>query len=227
MTDEHSPQQSHDERAALLKAAYAVKSPDDNRELYAKWAATYESEFTIPQGYVADRNAAELLCEGLSGSGPVLDVGCGTGLVGAQLRLRGVEVVDGIDISPEMLAKARSKTAPDGSPVYRRLMEADLTGPIDIASGVYSAIVSTGVFTHGHVGPDGIAEILRVARPGARGVIGVNSSIFETGGFRDRFERYAADGVILGLDVKLRQGYEGADGSEPNHMTQVAVFTLA
>lgn len=42
MTDEHSPQESGDERAVLLKAAYAVKSPDDNRELYAKWAASWK-----------------------------------------------------------------------------------------------------------------------------------------------------------------------------------------
>ena len=136
-------------------------------------------------------------------------------------------VVDGLDISPEMLAKARSKTAPDGSPVYRQLIEADLTGPIDIASDTYAGLVSAGTFTHGHVGPDGIAELLRVARPGARCVIGVNSSIFETDGFKDRFDRYAADGVIDGLDVQLRQVYEGTDGSEPNHMAQVAVFTVA
>ena len=225
MTDEPVSDQS--DKPIGLKEAYAVKSPDDNRALYAVWADTYESEFTVPKRYVYDRNAAELLCQGFSGSGPVLDAGCGTGLVGEQLRDLGVTVVDGLDISPEMLAKARSKTAPDGSPVYRQLIEADLTGPIDIASDTYAGLVSAGTFTHGHVGPDGIAELLRVARPGARCVIGVNSSIFDTDGFKDRFDRYAADGVIDGLDVQLRQVYEGTDGSEPNHMAQVAVFTVA
>ena len=210
-----------------LKEAYSVESPDDNRALYAKWADTYESEFTVPRRYVYDRNAAELLCKGFSGSGPVLDVGCGTGLVGEQLRRRGIAVVDGLDLSSQMLAKARSKTAADGSPVYRHLIEADLTGPIDIASDTYAGIVSAGTFTHGHVGPDGIAELLRVGRPGARCAIGINFSIFETNGFKDRFERYAADGVIDGLEVMLRQVYEGADGSEPNHMAQIAVFTVA
>ncbi len=209
-----------------LEEAYSVESPDDNRALYAKWADTYESEFTVPRRYVYDRNAAELLCQGFSGSGPVLDVGCGTGLVGEQLRRRGIAVVDGLDLSSQMLAKARSKTAADGSPVYRHLIEADLTGPIDIAGDTCAGIVSAGTFTHGHVGPDGIAELLRAARPGARCAIGVNFSIFETNGFKDRFERYAADGVIDGLEVMLRQVYEGADGGEPNHMAQIAVFTV-
>ena len=210
-----------------LTEAYSVESPDDNRALYAKWADTYESGFTVPRRYVYDRNAAELLCQGFSGSGPVLDAGCGTGLVGEQLRRLGIAVVDGLDISPEMLSKARGKAAPDGSPVYRQLIEADLTSPIDIASDTYGGLVSAGTFTHGHVGPGGLAELLRAARPGACCVIGVNASIFETDGFKDRFDRYAADGVIDGLEVQLRQVYEGAGRSDPNHMAQIAVFTVA
>ena len=227
MSGDSATHEAEASQAIGLKDAYSVESPEDNRALYAKWADTYESEFTVPRRYVYDANAAELLCGGFSGSGPVLDAGCGTGLVGEQLRRLGIAVVDGIDISVEMLAKARSKTAADGSPVYRQLVEADLTGPVNIASDNYAGIVSAGTFTHGHVGPDGIIELLRIAHPGARCVIGVNASIFETNGFKDRFERSAAEGVIDGLEVQLRQVYEGADGSEPNHMAQIAVFTVA
>ena len=227
VSGDSDPSQGEAGRPIGLNEAYSVESPDDNRALYAKWADTYESGFTVPRRYVYDRNAAELLCRGFSGSGPVLDAGCGTGLVGEQLRRRGVTVVDGLDISPEMLARARSKTAPDGSPVYRQLIEADLTGTVNIASDTYAGLVSAGTFTHGHVGPDGLAELLRAVRPGARCAIGVNFSIFETNGFKDRFERYAADGAIEGLEVQVRQVYEGADGSEPNHMAQIAVFTVA
>ena len=210
-----------------LSEAYSVQSPDDNRALYAKWADTYESDFTVPRRYIYPRAAAELLCERFSGSGPVLDVGCGTGLVGEYLRDLGVAVVDGIDISPEMLAKARAKTAADGRPVYRQTFEADLTGPISIAGDTYAGIISTGTFTHGHVGPDAIAELLRIARSGACCVIGVNASVFESEGFKDRFARYAAEGVIEGLEVLLRQVYEGADGSEPNDMAEIAVFAVS
>ena len=138
MSGDSDPSQTEAGRPIGLKEAYSVESPDDNRALYAKWADTYESEFTVPRRYLYDRNAAELLCQGFSGSGPVLDVGCGTGLVGEQLRRLGIAVVDGLDLSPEMLSKARSKAAADGSPVYRQLIEADLTGPIDIASDTYA-----------------------------------------------------------------------------------------
>ncbi len=210
-----------------LSEAYSVESPEDNRALYAKWADTYESDFTVPRRYIYPRSAAELLCGRFSGSGPVLDAGCGTGLVGEHLRDLGVAVVDGIDISVEMLAKARAKTAADGRPVYRKTFDVDLTGPVDIASDTYSGIISTGTFTHGHVGPDGIAELLRIARPGACCVIGVNASIFEPDGFKDRFERYATDGAINGLNVHLLQVYEGANSSDPDQMAQIAVFAVS
>lgn len=99
--------------------------------------------------------------------------------------------------------------------------------PIDNASATYAGIISTGTFTHGHVGSDGIIELQRIAQPGARRVMGVNASIFETNGFKDRFKRCATEGVIDDLEVQYRQVYEGADGSDPNHMAQIAVFTVA
>ncbi len=111
-------------------------------------------------------------------------------------------------------------------PAYRRLIEADLTGPIDLHTGSYGGVVSSGAFTHGHLGPDALSELLRVVRPGAVGVIGVNASIFESNGFMDRFERYAADGVIDDLEIQRRQVYEDADDSNADHFAQIAVFTV-
>ena len=229
MVDEHAPEgieQSEDERAALLKAAYAVRSPDDNRELYAKWAATYE-QFLKDNRYIYARQVAEIFADRSSAGGePVLDAGCGTGRLGWELSRLGVSPVDGIDISPEMLAEARTMTGPGGAPSYRQLMEADLTGSIALETDSYSGLVSSGVFTHGHLGPDALAELLRVVRPGSVGVIGVNSSIFESNGYKDRFERYAADGVIDGLDAQLRKVYEDADSSNANHFAYLVAFTV-
>ena len=226
MTDERSPQESGDGRAALLKAAYSVRSPDDNRELYAQWAATYE-QFLDDNRYIYARQVAEIFAQRSSAEGePVLDAGCGTGRVGWELSRLGISPVDGIDISPEMLAKAGTMTGPDGAPSYRHLMEADLTGSIDLGTDSYSGLVSSGVFTHGHLGPDALAELLRVVRPGSVGVIGVNASIFESNGYKDRLERYAADGVIGDLEAQFRKVYEDADDSNANHFTYIAVFTI-
>ena len=226
MTDERSPQESGNGRAALLKAAYSVRSPDDNRELYAQWAATYE-QFLDDNRYIYARQVAEIFAQRSSAEGePVLDAGCGTGRLGWELSRLGISPVDGIDISPEMLAKAGTMTGPDGARSYRHLMEADLTGSIDLGTDSYSGLVSSGVFTHGHLGADALAELLRVVRPGSVGVIGVNASIFESNGYKDRLERYAADGVIGDLEAQFRKVYEDADDSNANHFTYIAVFTI-
>ncbi|MXZ52065.1 MAG: class I SAM-dependent methyltransferase [Acidimicrobiaceae bacterium] len=209
-----------------LDAAYSVDGPDDNRALYKAWAATYDG-FLEQNRYIYARQVAEFFNRRSSARDePVLDVGCGTGVVGAALRHLGVPLIDGLDISLEMMAKARQRTGPDGSSVYRRLIEADLTGPLDLASDTYAGIVSAGTFTHGHVGPDGLAELVRIARPGSVCSIGINAAHFDAHGFRDHLDRYAAEGRVSGLEVTLRPMYEDADGSELDHMTQIAVFVV-
>ena len=94
-----------------LERAYDVKGPEDNRELYAEWAETYDSGFVVDSRYVYPQQVAEVFCQGFAQlDQPVLDVGCGTGLVGAELAKAGVAVIDGIDLSPEMLAEAEAKS---------------------------------------------------------------------------------------------------------------------
>lgn len=207
--------------------AYATKGPEANLELYASWAATYESGFVVDSGYVYHQEVAEVFCDGFSKlSGPVLDVGCGTGVVGIELARMDVAVVDGIDISPEMLAEAGAKTH-NGRPLYRQLIEADLTSRIELADRSYAGIVSAGTFTHGILGPESISELLRVAIPGARCTLGINSAHFDEFGFGDWLEQHQSDGYITGLICELRPIYDRADEADPDQWARIAVFTVA
>ncbi|MGI9599237.1 MAG: class I SAM-dependent DNA methyltransferase [Acidimicrobiales bacterium] len=216
-----------DEVSPDLEAAYAVESPDDNRRLYAAWADTYESQFIADSRYVYHHHVAAIFADGLTElGGPVLDVGCGTGIVGEQLRTLGVDIVDGIDISPEMLAMAGGKVD-DRGPVYRDLIEADLTAPIELAGGRYAGIVSAGTFTHGHLGPDSLAGILRLGRTGARVAIGINAAHFEEHGFGRALDGFVGDGTIGPYRVIDAIIYGGADEGDPDQMARVAVFDLA
>ena len=58
-------------------------------------------------------------------AGFLLDAGCGTGLSGPFLKALGYDDIEGLDMSPEMLAIARRRN------VYRGLRQAELgkTGP--------------------------------------------------------------------------------------------------
>ena len=144
-----------------LDDAYAVDGPDENRKLYARWASSYDETFIERQGYRYHSRVARIFAEH-GGVGPVLDVGCGTGAVGVELANLGVAPIDGVDISSEMLSEARRKTASEG-PVYRDLIEADLTSATSLRTSSYSGLISAGTFTHGHLGPQTLAELFSTA----------------------------------------------------------------
>lgn len=187
-----------------LQRAYSVETPDDSIELYRNWADTYDEEFIKATGYVAYQRAADFyLQEAGDHSGSVLDVGCGTGVVGLALREGGVQQVDGIDISEEMLERARQKTTTNGDAVYASLIQADLTQDISVTDNHYAGIVSAGTFTHGHLGPESLAELWRVAAPGAVCAIGVNAGHFDSLGFAARFADDVAAGVIAEPDIHI------------------------
>lgn len=225
MTEQIQPRSRATELA--LEKAYAAKGPEANRELYASWAKTYESGFVVDSGYVYHQEVVKVFCDGFSDPGqPVLDVGCGTGVVGGELAKLGVSVIDGIDISPEMLAEAAAKTC-NGRPVYRQLIEADLTGQTELAVGAYAGIVSSGAFTHGIFGPETILKLLRAASPGARFALGINSAHFEESGFADWLGQRQSDGHISDLHFELRPIYGDADEADPNQWSRIAVFSAS
>ena len=206
----------NDKKRISVNDAYALETPADNIDLYKKWAGTYDTEFAAAEGYVLYLHVSEQLLQRQSQiEGPVLDVGCGTGLVGEALRGGGIDVVDGIDISPEMLAEAGKKTTADGTPVYRNLMTADLTKTIDIADNHYGALISAGTFTHGHLGPESLDELWRVAAPSAVAVIGVRSTHYEAMGFKAKFEADVASGTITEPEIVMANVYgENARNAE-------------
>lgn len=207
--------------------AYNLETPDDNRRLYAKWASTYDSDFIEANGYVYHENAVGIFLDAGGGAGgAVLDVGCGTGIVGVALGDVGEVVVDGIDISTEMLAIASTKQTVHGSPAYRNLIEADLTQTIDIPDDTYAGIISTGAFTHGHLGPDALNELVRVAIPSAVCAIGINEHFYAEQGFDHWFAERSSEGVITSPHLVSVAIYEAMKGSHAGTRSNVAIFQV-
>lgn len=175
-----------------LSQAYALKTPEDSKRLYADWAASYDSDFVREQGYLLHLHVANLFVQS-GGTGPVLDMGAGTGICGAALRDLETGPVDATDISPEMLDIAKQKD------IYRRLFAADLLAGLPVSDQAYAGIVSSGTFTTGHVGPDGLDELLRITKHGGLITISVNTQHFKNAGFAEKLDTIKANGVDLTL----------------------------
>ena len=195
-----------------LEDAFSSKTPQDNIRLYENWAETYESDFVAAKGYVYHKRVVEQMREHITSiHGAMLDVGCGTGIVGIALQQAGFDTIDGIDISPAMLAESRKKTTPDGRPVYRNLIEADLTKHVDASSGSYAGIISAGTFTHGHLGPETLDQLWRLARPGARCVVGINSRHYDLMGFGEKIAADSSSGIISSPELIEVEIYDSDD----------------
>lgn len=189
------PEQDH----FNLQDAYSVSTPEENKALYARWAATYDAEFVTANDYVYPIRVAEKAVEvlGSSTSIEVVDVGCGTGALGSLLaELRPQWEIDGVDISLQMLAVAGTKVRSDGKPVYRDLLDADLTKPIQFAKNHFDLIVSSGVFTHGHLAGRDLIAVSSAAREGGTIVVGINKEHYDNVGFAGHFAEAVAEGLV-------------------------------
>ena len=72
-----------------LTDAYSVETTEDNLDLYARWADTYESSFVADEGYVYHHGVAAAFLENfISRNEPILDVGCGTVTTGKNKNSR-------------------------------------------------------------------------------------------------------------------------------------------
>lgn len=128
---------------------------------YAEWASTYDEDLVDEMGYRAFSIASDLLISHLrSSQARILDVGCGTGLVGSYLTRAGYVRIDGLDYSADMLAQAKAKS------VYSNLLQGDMTTTLALPDDFYDAVICVGTFTLGHVGPGALGELARVSRPG-------------------------------------------------------------
>jgi predicted TPR repeat methyltransferase len=158
-----------------LGAVYAARDMGQVAAAYDAWAETYEAEMRAA-GYRHPSVGLALLARHLPrGAGPILDAGAGTGLIGEWLAILGYPQVEALDLSAGMLAVAAQKR------VYSRLTQGAMGGPLPYQDGTFAAVVSTGVFTTGHVGAEALPELFRICQPGGVIVMTVKLAVWEGG----------------------------------------------
>jgi SAM-dependent methyltransferase len=178
------------EHGGHLGAVYGAKAPDEIAAAYDSWAESYDADMA-QTGYRHPAIGMALLARHLPrGATPILDAGVGTGLTGALLAILGWPEAWGIDISEGMLRVAARKQA------YARLERAVLGEALPFFDAQFAAVISTGVFTTGHVGAEALPELVRITRPGGVLVLTVKDTLW-TGGFEAALAAQPLDLVEL------------------------------
>jgi predicted TPR repeat methyltransferase len=129
-------------------------------DLFDTYADKFDEHLTGTLQYRIPEAIADLLADRPS-LGTMLDLGCGTGLVGMALKDK-TFAMDGIDIAPQMTRKARERD------IYRHLRTGDtveaLTSDPNLA-GPYDLVTAADVFIY--VGPleSTFAAVARILAP--------------------------------------------------------------
>ena len=108
--------------------------------------------------------------------GLIFDAGCGTGLVGLELKKFGFKKFHGADLSQKLLDNIPSN-------LYLKLLKLDLNKKIDISDNVYDAVFCVGTFTFSHVKPKALDEFVRITKKGGLICFTINEGIYKEYGF--------------------------------------------
>lgn len=112
------------------------------RGLFDEFAERFESTLLDKLGYSAPKRIAHFLREhGAADAKDVLDLGCGTGLMGAELA-SAERRVDGVDLSERMLAQARAKG------IYNELHAVELLDFLRDSTAQWDLLVAADVFIY-------------------------------------------------------------------------------
>lgn len=154
----------------FLDKAYGARDAASTRKLYDDWSASYEAELG-KNGYATPGRCAAALAQfSEDKSAPILDFGCGTGLSGLALKLAGFEVIDGVDLSGDMIAQAGDKN------VYRNLKQIDAGTDPDTG---YAAIAAIGVIGAGAAPIEVFDQLMNTLESGGLFVLSFNDHALE------------------------------------------------
>jgi len=208
---------SAEDKTSRLGAVYQAGSSEDVARVYDAWAEKYDADMSLA-GYRHPAISLALLCRHVpKGAGPLLDAGAGTGLIGEWLAITGFDHVEALDISAGMLAVAGRKG------IYKALHQAALGTRLPFADNQFGAIISAGVFTSGHVGVEGLDDLLRVCAPGGVIVLTVKDVLWQSGFSARIKELEAADVCALCDDTGPYVSMPGEEGTTPSRCIALRV----
>lgn len=143
---ELDPSDANGARALLAQigAKDIPDKPDSSyhiREFYDQYAANYDEHLLGDLNYQCPKLIARALREHGRTDLCVLDLGCGTGLCGQEIKPL-ARRLDGVDLSKEMLQKANEKR------IYDLLREVDIYEFLATKKDAYDAVVAGGLFEH-------------------------------------------------------------------------------
>jgi ubiquinone/menaquinone biosynthesis C-methylase UbiE len=157
---------------------YKLKAGKEVEDYYGEW--TVENKYDkdmVDWKYSGPQETVDLFKKHTPNKDiKILDAGCGTGLVGIELKRNGFDNLDGADFSQKMLDLIPKN-------IYQNLFKIDLNQKVNIKDNTYEGLTCVGTFTFGHVNPPALDEMVRICITGSLIGFTINIGIYEEYGF--------------------------------------------
>ena len=167
---------------------YKLKTTDEVMKYYDEWGEKdkYNKDM-VEWNYTGPKETVDVLKKYIENKEILIfDAGCGTGLVGLELKKFGFKYFHGADLSQKLL-----DTVPEN--LYQKLIKVDLNKTIDVQDNFYDAIMCVGTFTFGHVKPQALDEFVRITKKDGLICFTINEGIFEEYGFDKKIKDFKKD----------------------------------
>ena len=168
---------------------YKLKTTDEVMKYYDEWGIKnkYDQDM-IDWKYSGPKETVQVFKKYAKNKDiKIYDAGCGTGLVGVELKKFGYNYFDGADLSQKLLDLVPKE-------LYQKLSKIDLNKNIQIKDNEYDAVMCVGTFTFGHVKPHALDEFIRISKNKSLICFTINEGIYEEYGFDKKIEELSNKG---------------------------------
>jgi predicted TPR repeat methyltransferase len=187
--------QNKETKARLISLRLGATDTNAVKSYYDEMADHYDDTLAAWQ-YRAPKDACDLLTPHLADGARILDVGCGTGLMGRALLGRGAFRVDGIDISDASLRLAERRCC------YARLIRHDLQAlPLPVERDSYDAAAAVGVMSYIADAPALMRDLCRAVRPGGLITFTQRTDFWQERDFAGMIDRLEGEGIWTPVTV--------------------------
>ena len=163
---------------------YKLKKTEEVMKYYDEWGEgnKYDKDM-VDWNYTGPKETSEVFNKHSKDKTiKIFDAGCGTGLVGVELKKFGFSNFYGADLSQTLL-----DLVPEG--LYKSLEKVDLNKRINHDDNNFDAVMCVGTFTFGHVKPPALDEFVRITKKGGLICFTINEGIHEEYGFDKKLEQ--------------------------------------
>ena len=180
---------------------YKLKAGKEVENYYDVWTVENKYDKDMEDwNYTGPKETAEVFAKYQKNKNiKIYDAGCGTGLVGLELKKYGFSEFYGADLSQKLLDLVPKN-------LYQKLSKIDLNEKIEIKDNAYDAVMCVGTFTFGHVKPPALDEFIRITKNEGLICFTINEGIYEEYGF-DKKIKELTDKKIWNMKEFFKSDY--------------------